>query len=620
MSKILKTDTDVPNALIGKIELTDKLPSENKNYRTEFVKNNIAHSIFENVMGAILLGTPEGEIIEGNEATCKMFGYSKQELRQLTRKDIVELDENVNKIHSERSKSGSTREIYTCKRKGGELFKAEISSTLFRDELNNEFAFFNITDLSEQGKLVSLLETTSSMGIIGGWDYHIKSQKLIYTRVLKEIIEVPLDFEPTLEFGIGLYKEGENRERVSRLLEDSMKNGSSFDEEFLIITAKGNEKWVRAICKPEIVDGACVGITGTFQDIDKRVNLENELQKIYQAVEQNNISIVITDEKGNIEYVNPAFLELTGYSFNEAIGQNPRILKSGYTTDAEYEKLWNTITSGEKWEGVFYNKKKNGATYWEHAHISPIKNKAGIITNFIAVKENITERKGTEEQIKKLNTELRELSNHLQTIREEERSAIAKEIHDELSQNLVALSMNATYLKNKIKDLSKEDKKILIEQNEIANRLIDISRTIFNSLHPSILDELGLEAAIKWYARIKLKITQIKFEFHTNSVIENEKKSFDIDLAFFRIFQEALTNILHYANATIIKVELYKADKSYSMKISDNGIGFDTNKVDTLLHHGIVGLRERTYAINGKFSIDSVIGKGTSIEIDVSIA
>ena len=180
--------------------------------------------------------------------------------------------------------------------------------------------------------------------------------------------------------------------------------------------------------------------------------------------------------------------------------------------------------------------------------------------------------------------------------------------------------MNATYLKNKIKDLSKEDKKILIEQNEIANRLIDISRTIFNSLHPSILDELGLEAAIKWYARIKLKITQIKFEFHTNSVIENEKKSFDIDLAFFRIFQEALTNILHYANATIIKVELYKADKSYSMKISDNGIGFDTNKVDTLLHHGIVGLRERTYAINGKFSIDSVIGKGTSIEIDVSIA
>ena len=212
------------------------------------------------------------------------------------------------------------------------------------------------------------------------------------------------------------------------------------------------------------------------------------------------------------------------------------------------------------------------------------------------------------------------MSYHLQTIREEERIAIAKEIHDVLAQNLVALSMNATYLKNKIKDLDKDDKKILIEQIEIANGLIANSRTLFNSQHPSILDELGLGAAIKWYAKTKLKLTSIQLEYRTNITIESERKTPEINLAFFRIFQEALTNILRYANATIIKVELNKFNAILLMKIVDNGIGFDINKVDTLLHHGIIGLRERANAINGKFSIDSSIGKGTSIEIEVAVA
>ena len=271
MSETVETDNDLPNSLHNELEHKGKPLAENTTSRRRFLNNKVAISLFENVMTAILLGTPDGEIIDVNEATCKMFGYAKEELRQLGRRDIFVIDENVKKTLFSRKKSGSIRGIITCKRKGGEQFKAEVSSTLFRDELDNEYAFFNITDLSEQEKLVSLLETTSSMGVIGGWNYNIRSQKLLYTKVLKEIIEVPLDFEPTLEFGINLYKEGESRNRIRLLLEKSMNDGSSFDEEFLIITAKKNEKWVRAICTPDIVDGVCVAIKGTFQDIDKRV-------------------------------------------------------------------------------------------------------------------------------------------------------------------------------------------------------------------------------------------------------------------------------------------------------------------------------------------------------------
>lgn len=131
-------------------------------------------------------------------------------------------------------------------------------------------------------------------------------------------------------------------------------------------------------------------------DITEKKQAEAQLRKLSRAVEQSANCIVITDTQGDIEYVNPKFTRLTGYSAAEAIGQNPRILKSGHTSPEEYEQLWATITSGGEWRGEFLNKKKDGELYWENASISPIRDANGTITHFLAVKENITKRKQAE--------------------------------------------------------------------------------------------------------------------------------------------------------------------------------------------------------------------------------
>ena len=120
------------------------------------------------------------------------------------------------------------------------------------------------------------------------------------------------------------------------------------------------------------------------------------LRRFSVAVEQSPACIVITDRQGTIEYVNPRFLELTGYAITEALGQNPRILKSGTTSPTEYQQLWATINSGHTWHGEFCNRKKNGELYWESAAISPIVDGQGDITHFVAVKQDITERKRAE--------------------------------------------------------------------------------------------------------------------------------------------------------------------------------------------------------------------------------
>lgn len=139
------------------------------------------------------------------------------------------------------------------------------------------------------------------------------------------------------------------------------------------------------------------GFATIFTDISERKNNEEKLYKLSTAVEQSPATVIITDINGGIEYVNPKFTSITGYSFDEVISKNPRILKSGETTSEEYKELWETITSGKEWRGEFHNVKKNGELYWEFASISPIRNDKGIITHFLAVKEDISERKRAED-------------------------------------------------------------------------------------------------------------------------------------------------------------------------------------------------------------------------------
>jgi PAS domain S-box-containing protein len=145
------------------------------------------------------------------------------------------------------------------------------------------------------------------------------------------------------------------------------------------------------------LDGKPV-LQAVVRDITERRQMEDKLRQLSKAVEQSPASIVITDPAGNIEYANRKFTEVTGYTPAEALGKNPRILKSGEQSPEVYRELWQTITAGKEWHGEFHNKKKNGELYWEIASISPIRDLTGHITHYIAVKEDITEGKKAEAQ------------------------------------------------------------------------------------------------------------------------------------------------------------------------------------------------------------------------------
>ena len=166
-------------------------------------------------------------------------------------------------------------------------------------------------------------------------------------------------------------------------------------ELFCIEQAEG-EKWYLASNR-STSEGGSVWVR---TDITRTHEAELELRKLGRALEQSPVSVVITDVDGIIEYVNPKFEEVSGYSAGEVIGERPSVLKSGEMSQEEYTSLWQTILSGHEWKGVFHNRRKDGSFYWESARISPIRDESGEITHFIGVKEDITELKRYQESLR----------------------------------------------------------------------------------------------------------------------------------------------------------------------------------------------------------------------------
>jgi two-component system NtrC family sensor kinase len=170
--------------------------------------------------------------------------------------------------------------------------------------------------------------------------------------------------------------------------------------------------------------GRVVAAIETLADITERRMMEDSLSRLTRAVEQSPATIVMTDRNGAIEYVNPKFCKTTGYTVEEAIGRNPRVLKSGEMSAEKYTSLWKDISSGKEWRGEFHNKRKDGSLYWEFASISPLFDQNGLITGYLAVKEDITERKSVEMELQKAYTELKEAQ--LQVFQQEKMASIGQ--------------------------------------------------------------------------------------------------------------------------------------------------------------------------------------------------
>ena len=324
-------------------------------------------------------------------------------------------------------------------------------------------------------------------------------------------------------------------------------DGREFDAEFSVSSYE--------------LDGEIYSVA-TIRDITDRKIAEVELRKLIGAIEQSPVSIIITNPEGTIEYANPYFTQLTGYTLDEVKDKNPRILKSGHTSDLEYEAMWTKISGGKDWQGEFYNKKKNGEYYWEAASISPVINDMGIITNYIAVKEDITEKKEADRRI-------------LQAIidtEENERKRFSRELHDGLGPIMSAVKLYF-HLLSENKEPEKKSN-LMNRGNRSIDEAILLLREISNNLSPMVLSNFGIVSAIKNFINLLNETEKLFIDFTYNTDKRYDK---NIEITLYRITTELINNTMKYAGANKAEVKLNYLHESslIVLEYKDFGKGFN---------------------------------------------
>jgi len=252
-------------------------------------------------------------------------------------------------------------------------------------------------ELSESEERFSLAVKAAGGGL---WDLEPQTGKTWYSARFKELLGYQGDESDDSFPGWKNSLHPDERDAIVATLQNHLDNRAPFNEVCRLRCQSGQYRWYRTMGQALWDDsGLAYRMAGSIVDITEGIIAQEQARKLSRATENSPASVVITAKDGTIEYVNPTFCKVTGYSKKEAIGNNPRVLKSGDLPESFYKDMWGTILSGKTWRGDFINRKKNGEEYWERASISPIKNSEGEITHFVAVKQDITERKHMEKEL-----------------------------------------------------------------------------------------------------------------------------------------------------------------------------------------------------------------------------
>jgi PAS domain S-box-containing protein len=380
------------------------------------------------------------------------------------------------------------------------------------------------------------------------------------------------------------------------------------------------DKWFH-IVKQKIVDekGNIVGIVAVIRDITERKRMEEQLKAAAtewrMTFDSASELIIMLDIERKIIKANLATARFLGKSFSEIIGK--KCCELFHVTDEHpaacpFKRM---ITNGKHEEAEFYLSEKNT---WIRVSIDPTFDEHGNLVGGIHIIRDITESKRSKDQLRVLNEELRNLADHLQTLREEERIIISRDIHDELGQKLSGLKFELLYLKNMISGI-KGNYHIFLEKIQSISKNIDSliywSRNLTTRLRPSIIDDMGLEAALEWLIKDFERRSQISCAM--NIFLRGTRLDDKMSIAVFRICQECLTNIARHANATAVVVNLDENEERIILKISDNGIGITKEQVNSSKSFGLIGMRERTIVLGGDFVIKGEEGKGTKVTVAI---
>ncbi|HEX2869098.1 MAG TPA: PAS domain S-box protein [Ignavibacteriales bacterium] len=453
-----------------------------------------ARAFINNASDAIVVLGPDGKIIDVNDETCSRLLYTREEMLKLTLWDVIapaNFSLAAKRLH-EITSNGSAFFETVYLRKDGVPVPLECAAQLV-DHLGQKAIVGIGKDIAlrkHDNELLlklnkeTIAQSNALLDAIPDMILLINSRGVFLDAHIPESNSSEFPLKDFIGKKVRDVLPGLVTEKTKHSFREVLRTGEMFVMDFPLVL-----EGIPFFYETRMVKCGEDKLLLLVRNVTEKKKQENEIHKLSLAVEQSPIIVLITDKKGRIEYVNPRFTEVTGYSIEETIGSNPGILKSGLTPPDQYKELWSKLSRGEHWNGEFRNRKKNGELFWELASIFPIKNSLGEVTQFVAVKEDITERKETElrlaeyrdhlEQLVEQRTESLSKVNQLLNVQIEKYKAAEEKVQNQLQflRTLIGTIPNPLLIKDKtgrVTDCNKAYERLFGQSlDEIKNKRVE---------------------------------------------------------------------------------------------------------------------------------------------------
>lgn len=591
---------------------------------------------------AIFSMTTDGKILSWNPGAEVIYGYGAEDVQGHSVSILFpqERGEELTKI-LERINRGEGIDHYETLhvKKEGVLIDVSLTVSPIEDKAGNIVGISTISrDITEQKRAQEKLRRSEmqlavaqEMAHVGSWERDLATDTAIWSTELYRIFGLSPD-EPTERFERFLrHIHSDDRELVNTTLRHAIKTGTSFNMEFRLNRPSGETRTVYAQGKVILNEaGEAIKLRGAVQDITERKQSEERLKKSEMLL---NIAQQIAHigswewdiGNTNITWSDEMF-RIYGLPSQQFIPTFESYMERIYPEDRTFvRKVIDTaLLDHQAFSFEHRLIRPDGKIRTVYAQGEVVLNDAGQPITMIGTGQDITERKRFEEQLRTSREQLRALSAHLQSVREEERVNIAREVHDELGQVLTALKMDLSLLNYKLMESSAViPRRKLFDEIKSMSNLVDTTiqsvRKIVTELRPEVLDHLGLMAAIEWQAQEFQTRTGIICNVDSNlDSIEMEDR--DCATAIFRVLQETLTNVARHSNATRVDITLKEMGEALILRVKDNGRGITEIEMSNAKSFGLLGIKERTFLLGGEVEILGEPGDGTCITVEIPLS
>ena len=563
-----------------------------------------------------------------NQALCDITGYSRDELRDLTLKDITfpeDFDANAHLLGGliERGESFIAEKRYI--RKNGTFIWVQNSVSAIYDADGKINALLVVSIDSNERKLISeaLHESEERLRIaveaaeMGTWDWNLTTDEVRWNERHFLLFGMKPRQNPISSAEFFDHIHPQDRRRVKKLLKQAVKNKTTFVAEFCIIRDDGKTRWMEGYGHTvEEVKGKTVRMSGVMSDVTNRKNAaealrksEEQLQLILESTKE--YAIITFDLDGTITRWNTGAKKTFGYTEKEMLGKKGDVLFTPEDRAAKIpaKELEAALKKGRA-EDERWHLRKDGSRFFASGVMQPLKD--GEIEGFVKIARDQTERLAAETALRE-----KETLQKLVTAQEGERKRIARDLHDELGQQLTALRIKL----DSVGKLCEGDEKLrdTIDETQLIAKELDAGIDFLAwELRPAALDDFGLRAALIKYVKEWSRYSGIAAEF-ISPAVKIDRLPPEVETNLYRIAQEALNNVHKHAKAKTVEVSLEKRGKDLIVLIiADNGKGFNVkSKMNRTKGIGLIGMEERAILVGGNLEIESATGGGTTVYIRV---